>query len=104
MAGRRGKTGKRKDSVRHEVLLPADFGPLDFTDRRAAPPALSFARRAGAALLSALFLAAGTILSAFAAGERSWPAGLAGLSSIVYGIGWARAAMRGKKRRGARRG
>lgn len=102
MAGGRGKTGKRKDVVRYELLSPADSAPLDFTDRRAGSANPSFARRAGAALLAAVFLCAGTILAAFAAGERSWLAGIVGLSSLVYGIGRARAAM-GWKRRSARR-
>ncbi|MEW6720922.1 MAG: hypothetical protein AB1346_10780 [Thermodesulfobacteriota bacterium] len=100
MTGRRGKTGKRKDSLRYAVISPAESAPLDFSDRLAGSPNLSFARRAGAALLSAASLCIGAILAAFGMGERSWLSGLIGLSSILYGIGWARTAMSGKSPEG----
>jgi len=96
LAHRRDKPTKKKDSVRFVVISPRASGPLSFSDRLFDPANLSFPRRVGATLISAVCFCAGSILIALGARDLDWFLGLAGALAVFYGVGWARVALEGR--------
>lgn len=96
MAPRREKPTKKKDSVRFVLISPRASGPLSFSDRLFDTANLSFSRRIGAVLITAVCFCAGSILVALFARDRNWSLGIPGVLALIYGIGWARVSLEGR--------
>jgi len=106
MASKRAKSSKRrKDSLRFVLIPPKPTQLLEFSDRllrkdararAGADPNLPFSRRAAAALISAVWIAAGIAATAYGVRERSWGPGLLGPALLLYGIAWFRLAYVGR--------
>jgi len=91
---------KKKDTVRFVVNGPKAFAPLSFSDRLFDPADLSFSRRVGAVLITAVCFCAGSVLVALGVRGRNWIVGLLGSLVIAYGVAWARIVCEGRLRGG----
>jgi hypothetical protein len=82
------------------VLSPAEADPLSFSEGLFSRANLSIPKRLAATLIAAVFLSAGSALLARGFRSGSMLFGGLGLLTIIYGLGWGRAACWGRLRDG----